>query len=109
MEELFISKFWDAVKEFFDSINWLFMLIFMIITWLVNASLQLKKLEDRTLQSWFVLVIGVGLAILYAYLYDIWDKPGIAGLLYGILAGMVIWKLGISKFEEFIKNKIWKK
>jgi uncharacterized membrane protein len=110
MEELFIVKFWDAVKEFMDSINWLFMLLFMIITWLVNAGANIKKLkDDKTYQAWFVLALGVVLSILYGYLNDITTKEGITGLLFAIIAGMVVWKLGISKFEDWIKSKWTKK
>ena len=118
MEELegfFLSNIWEAVKAFIASVNLMFMLIFMIITWLINAGAshptKAKSLTwiTKVHPALFPLILGFILAVGYAYLNDMRTKAEIAGLLYGVLLGMVIWKIGINKFEAWLNKKLFNK
>ena len=111
MEELFYTKLWEAIKIFADAIDWFFVVIFMLITWLTieGVRMLLKKWQlGKTAITVFVLVLGVILASLYAYVYAINDKEGVADLFYSVLAGMVIYKVGIDRLLDFVKSK-WNK
>lgn len=111
MEDLFLTKIWEAIKIFADSIDWFFVLIFMVITWLtlegVSALFTKWKLNKAAITI-FVLILGFLLASLYSVVYEINDKVGMAELFYSVIAGMVIYKIGVDKLFELIKNKLKK-
>ena len=111
MEELFYTKLWEAVQLFFDGIHWLFVLVFMIITWLV-LEVTAKLLKQKKLDKWVITVavfaLGLILSSLYAYVYDLQNKVDIANLFYSVLMGMVIYKVGIDRLLALIKTR-WNK
>lgn len=110
MEELFYQKIGDAVVQFADSIEWLFVLVFMVFTWLFLEAVYYffnKNKFNKALVTVVVLFIGVALAIGYAYIYEKGSKVDIANLFYSVLTGMVIYKMGVDKLFEALKNK-WK-
>ena len=109
MEELFFTKIWEAVKLFFENIDWLFVLLFMLITWLLLEGITSITKLNKAITTICVLVIGVILASLYAYIYDRGGKLEFANLFYSVLMGMVLYKIGIDKLLEAIKNKLLKK
>jgi len=87
------------------------MVVFMLVTWLINfgsqhpTQAQWLNWITKIPQTLFVLIFGFLLAILYAYLNDLRAKTDISGLLYAIILGMVIYKLGLNKFEAWVKKK----
>lgn len=112
MEELFTQQLWGGVKLFFDNVDWLFMVVFMLSTSLINFGVEhpskfqwLNWLQNTISQTLFVFIWGCLLAAGYSYLEGVKTKPEIAGLIYSILLGMVIWKLGINKIEDYLKSK----
>lgn len=115
MEDLFLGQFMEAVKAFFASVNLVFMLIFMIVTWLLNAGAyhptKAKALTwiTKVHPALFPLILGFLLAVGYAYLNDMRTKTDITGLLYAIILGMVIWKIGINKIEAWLNKKLFNK
>jgi len=115
MEDLFITQILEGFKAFLMSIDWLFMVVFMLVTWLFNAGAKhptkAKPLNfvQKIHPALFPLLLGVIIAIGYAYLRGFKTKDEIASLLYAIIFGMVIWKLGFNKFETWVENKLLKK
>lgn len=115
MEQFFLTQLWEAVKLWFNSIDLVFMVIFMLVTWLINfgsqhpTQLQWLNWIQKIPQTLFVLILGFILAIVYAYLNDMRAKADISSLLYAILLGMVIYKLGFKQFEDWLKAKFWTK
>ena len=57
----------------------------------------------------FPLILGFVLAFGYAYLNNLRSKTEITGLLYAIILGMVLWKIGINKFEAWLNKKLFNK
>ena len=113
MEYFFLQALWEAIKAFIGSVNLIFMIIFMLVTWLLNAgSKNPKKFSSmnwiqKIHPALFPLILGFMLAIIYAYLNDMREKADISGLLYAVLLGMVIWKLGFNKFEAWVNKKLF--
>ena len=109
MEELFFTKVWEAIKVFAESIDWFFLLLFIIITWQILEGIKyaMKKWKlSKAITTSFVFVLGVLLAIGYAYVYGIEGKSEIADLFYSILFGMILYKVGIDKIFSWMKNKL---
>jgi hypothetical protein len=113
MEATFIAQLWSGIEAFFTSINWLFVVIFIIIMWLMNEGTDSKNTFSwldwlqPIPKAWRTFIGGLLLATVFAFFYDIKAKADYAGLLYSVLIGMVIWKLGINSVFEWFKQKVW--
>ena len=106
MEELFIKQVWEAIVLLFGSIDWFFVVVFMALTWLILEAVNLQETKwKKSIVTLFVAVLGVVLASLYAYVYDVAGKADIADLFYSVMMGMIVYKIGIDKLFELIKNK----
>lgn len=113
METTFISQILSGITQFFQSVNWLFVIVFIVVSWLLNEGTEsessfrwlnwLKKIP----KAWRTFMGGLILAVLFAFLYDIRSKIDFASLIYSLLVSMVIWKLGINTFFTWFKSKIW--
>ena len=113
METTFIAQLWAGIETFFASINWLFLVVFVTITWLLNegtdscASFKWLNWLQGIPRKWRTIISGLLMALIFAYLYDLRTKVEIAGLIYSIILGMIIWKLGLDSFFEWFKQRIW--
>ncbi len=113
METTFIAQLWAGITSFFASINWLFVVLFIVVMWLLNEGADSKGTFTwlNWLQSipkaWRTFLGGILLATAFAFFYDLKSKVDYAGLLYSVLLGMIIWKLGINQAFEWFKQRVW--
>ena len=113
MEQTFIQQILQGGQIFLQNINWLFTFIFVILMWLFNEGTDsntsfswldwLRKIP----KGWRTFVGGILLSIPFAWFYNLEAKADYASLLYSILIGMVIWKLGINSVFDWFKRKVW--
>jgi hypothetical protein len=109
IEELFITQVWEAIKELFGSIDWFFVVIFMLLTWLVVEFINPKEGQwKKSIVTLVVAIFGILMASLYAFVYNVSGKSDIADLFYSVMMGMIIYKIGIYKVAEYIKSKFKK-
>lgn len=110
MEATFFQLLIDGLISFFKSVDWKFVGLFVIFTWLINegadSSVSFRWLNWLKVipKGWRVFVTGILLALSYGYIYDIMGKVNYANLFYSILTGMVAWKLGVSYLFEKLKQ-----
>lgn len=113
MEQFFIAQLWEGVKTFFANMDMVFVVVFILVTALINFGAKhpnkVKWLNwTQTYPVLFVFSWGVLMAIVYAFLNDLGTKVEITKLLYSVIFGMVLWKLvGINKLEKWIQTKFW--
>lgn len=113
METTFIEQIWAGVKLFFQNVNWLYVVVFIVIAWLLNEGTEsvsgFKWLNwlQKISKAWRTFLGGLILAIFFAYVYDLNAKVDFASLIYSLLVSMVIWKLGINAFFNWFKSKVW--
>lgn len=113
MEQSFIEALWGGIQIILASVNWVFVPLFIIIMWLFNEGIESES--DYNWLNWIqkiprglrVFLTGIVLALGFSWFYDLQSKSEIASLAYGIMVGMVIWKLGIEKFFEWFKEHVW--
>lgn len=114
MEQTLIQLITDAGTTFLHSVNWLFVAVFTLLTWLLN-----EGADHPTSFKWLnwlqniskpvrALIFGLLLAIPFAWLYDCKTKEDISGLIYAIFIGMAVWKMGIDKVVNWVKEYILK-
>lgn len=113
MEQSFIDQLWAGVQLWFANINWMFVPIFIIVTWLFNEGTDSQKTLkwlnwlQKIGRTWRVLIGGIILGIPYCWIYNLNNKEEIVGVIYAILVGMIMWKMGIDTVFEWIKKKFW--
>ena len=114
MEQEIIQQFLQGAKEVFLDVNWKFVVVIMTLGWLFN-----EGVESETKFKWLnfirklspqvrVLILGVLVSFPFAWLDNLNGKIQYAGLFYGLMAAMVIWKLGVNKIFDWLKISIFK-
>jgi len=113
METTFIAQLWSGITAFFTSINWLFVVVFIVVIWLLNEgtdsqnSFTWLNWLQQIPKGWRTFLGGILLAIIFAFFYDLKAKADFASLIYSVLLGMIVWKLGLNTVFEWFKQKIW--
>lgn len=111
LNSLTISKIWGGVLEFWNNLNWVFIVIFIVISGIFNMYVTA---ENKAISmNWFrkipmaiwVLLIGIFLGISFVFIYDLKTKQEIFGILLSIIFSMGIYKLGIDKFIKWVASK----
>ena len=112
IEKTIVDHFVQAVKDFLGYVDWLFMVVFIVITWLINGAVC-----DKNKFGWLdwmqkiprlLIALGIGLILTVAFYY-LFDYSGIIGIrtmLMSLLLSMVVYKIGIDKFLKWIFGKI---
>ena len=114
MEQTLIQLITEAAIGFLHSVNWIFVVVFTLLTWLLN-----EGTDHPTSFKWLnwlqsvskpvrALVFGLLLAIPFAWLYECKTKEDFTGLIYAIFIGMAVWKLGIDWLIGWVKKNIFK-
>lgn len=112
IEETVFESIINGAMEFLGMINWLFVVVFIIVAWLMNDTA-----EATNGASWFswwakipkvlrTLIAGVLLMGAFVFLFDYRTKPEITEMLFGIVMSMVIYKIGLDKFLRWISQKL---
>lgn len=114
VSESVINHIKDGTLSFIDLINWLFIIVYVVITWLFNdlsaANNTAKWLNwfnkiPKMLRSF---LMGLFIAILFYWVFGYNERLDVFALFCSILMGMVIYKIGIDKIFSYI-SKYWLK
>jgi len=111
LQGLTISKIWGGIVTFWSYLNWVFIVAFIIVSGIFNMYVSAENKAPKL--NWFrkvpmaiwVLCIGVIMACIFIFSYEIVDKADITGLLWSIIFSMGIYKLGIDKLINWIATK----
>lgn len=101
----------DSFKQLVASVNWLFVIVFMLITWLLNDT---SEATNTNYLTWFskipkavrALIIGVVSILVFAWVYNITAKTEIFKLLLSLIMAMAVYKFGIHKAFRFISKRL---
>lgn len=111
LQGLTISKIWGGIVTFWGYLNWVFIVAFIIVSGIFNMYVSA---ENKALKlNWFrkvpmaiwVLCIGVIMACIFIFSYEIVGKADITGLLWSIIFSMGIYKLGIDKLIKWLATR----
>lgn len=114
MEELVVSKLWEGIVEWFSLIDWVFVIVFMFITWIFTDFTKVPKTHSdkiwwvkfvKNLDTYVpltirVFVLGIIVAWFYAVMNDYSTKQEINGLIYGVVAAMILYKVYLNKWMK---------
>ena len=111
IQGLTISKIWGGIVTFWGYLNWVFIVAFIIVSGIFNMYVSAENKAPKL--DWFrkvpmaiwVLCIGVIMACIFIFSYEIVGKADITGLLWSIIFSMGIYKLGIDKLINWIATK----
>lgn len=111
IQGLTIQKIWEGVVTFWGYLNWVFIVAFIIVSGVFNMYVSAENKAPS--MNWFrkvpmaiwVLLIGIVMACIFIFSYEIISKADITGLLWSIIFSMGIYKLGIDKLVKFLAEK----
>jgi len=111
IQGLTLQKIWEGVKIFWGYLNWVFIVAFIVVSGVFNMYVSAENKAPS--MNWFrkvpmsiwVLCIGIIMACIFVFSYDIVGKADITGLLWSIIFSMGIYKLGIDKLIKFLAEK----
>jgi len=111
IQGLTISKIWGGIVTFWSYLNWVFIVAFIIVSGIFNMYVSAENKAPKL--DWFrkvpmaiwVLCIGVIMACIFIFSYEIVGKADITGLLWSIIFSMGIYKLGIDKLIKWLATR----
>lgn len=111
LQGLTISKIWGGIVTFWGYLNWVFIVAFIIVSGIFNMYVSAENKAPKL--DWFrkvpmaiwVLCIGVIMACIFIFSYEIVGKADITGLLWSIIFSMGIYKLGIDKLIKWLATR----
>ena len=111
IQGLTIQKIWEGVVTFWNYLNWVFIVAFIIVSGIFNMYVSAENKAPKL--DWFrkvpmaiwVLCIGVIMACIFIFSYEIVGKADITGLLWSIIFSMGIYKLGIDKLIKWLATR----
>ena len=112
-DALLINNLFDAVKQILSYVNWVFLLIFIVVTWLIN---DVTDAENAALWlTWFskipkvirVLVFGILQILFFAWAFKATDRLELFKLVLSLLFSMVAYKIGINKILKAISTRLF--
>jgi len=112
MENGIFEQIYGGFSEMISYVNWLFVATFIVSTWLINTfTFKIKNKTFILPRSYLIIIWGIVLSLLFYFLFKDDTTLGIAyfrSLFFSIIFSMVVYKLGIDKFFNYIENKIFK-
>lgn len=110
IESFSLSIIFDSLKVLVSSVNWLFVIVFMLVTWLLNDT---SEATNTSTWNWFnktpkairALFIGIIGIILFAYVYQVHSREEIFKLILSLLMAMVIYKFGIDRVLRYLSKR----
>lgn len=102
----------DALLQYMNSLNVIFIITFILVTWLVNTTIDAKNFATKL--NFFqkipkilrVLFLAMILGAIFILLGDYRSKDEIFALFLSVVTSMVIWKIGIDKIFKIIVGKL---
>jgi hypothetical protein len=112
VEAFSIASITDAVKIFVGYINWVYVLVFMLATWLINDTVDASNV--LTWLDWFndvprsirSLIVGILLILLFMWAFKFTGRLEIFKMFLSLLLGMVIYKFGINKIFAWLSARL---
>lgn len=108
-KQSFVDDLMSGLQQFFDFVNWLFVVTFIFIAFLVNVSIEKSKnnpiakwLKKYIGTAWVSFIIGLILAGLFYWGFNYTERLEGIGLFFSILLSMVIYQIGIKKVLQYI-------
>lgn len=111
-ETFTFSAITEAVKIFVMSVNWLYVLSFMLLSWLVNDGTEAQNATtflnflSHISKTTRTLIVGTLLILVFSYFFSYNTRSDVFKMLLSLLLSMVIYKLGINKVFAFISSRI---
>jgi hypothetical protein len=111
VEVFSIASITDAVKIFVSYINWVYVLVFMLATWLINDTADASNVSWL---NWFSkvpkavrsVIIGLLLIVQFMYVFKFTGRLEIFKMILSLLLGMVIFKFGINKIFAWLSARL---
>lgn len=113
LEQSFWQQLWNGFNSFISVINWLYVVCFILICWLVN------DFSDSTNKAkwlgWLsnvpkilrACVIGILLIAIFFYLFDYHGRGDVKAMFFSLIASLTIFKFGIEKFLSIVSKKVF--
>ena len=106
--------FWNAIKAFIAFVNWLFVIVFILLAWLINDTAENKN--GANWFNWFnripkilrSLGIGLLLAAVFYWGFNYHHRQEVMGLMFSIVVTMVIYKIGVDKVLRWVSKTFLK-
>jgi Mn2+/Fe2+ NRAMP family transporter len=111
VQTITLATIGEAFKQFISYINWLFVLIFMLSTWLINDTADATNFGlafnwlNKIPKALRTLIIGFNVLILFAWTFGLHTKIEVFKLVLSLLISMVIYKFGINKIFNWISQR----
>jgi len=110
--ESIITGIKDGSITFLSLINWLYVVIFIVVTWLFNDLIEAKNTGTKL--NWFnkipkmlrSFIVGLVIAFIFYFTYtDENIRLNIFSLFISLISGMVIYKIGINNILAIVSEK----
>lgn len=109
MKELLDGEILLGFKEFLGNIEWVFLFLFVFLTWVLNIFRSPKK----TAVKWYqkipsaikIFAFGLILSFVYMWLLSKTTKADFFEMINTITFGMVAWKFGFNKLAKKLEDK----
>lgn len=101
-----------GLQSFLGMINWLYVIVFIIISWLINDA---TDAENKFMWlSWYgkipkvlrSLVFGILLIGIFYWAFNYTTRIEVINMLFSLLASMILYKFGIDKILRFISERL---
>ena len=111
INESVINGIKKGTFTFISLINWLFIVVFIVITWLFNDTVDAKNTATKL--NWFSKIpkmlrsflMGILIAVIFYWVFGYNTRIDIFALFCSLISGMVLYKIGIDKIFKFISEK----
>jgi len=112
IESFSIASITEAAKLFVSYINWVYVLVFMLATWLINDTADASNVGNWL--AWFSkisrsarsLIVGVLLILLFAWAFNLTGRMEVFKMILSLILAMVIYKFGINKIFAWLSARL---
>jgi len=114
MEETIIQSITSSFGEVLHLINWIFVVVTILLSWLVNELVQKFTMPKwlrwfKNLNAWRALTIGTFILMpLFAYFGRFTVREEYFGLFISLMVSMIIYAIGIKTVIGWVKKMVLK-
>lgn len=112
-EMIAVNNLLEGFKIIFSYINWVFLIIFIVVAWLINDITDAKNIASWLLwlkpipKAIRALIVGILLIILFTWVFKLKTPFEIFKLIISLLFSMVVFKIGIDKVLKAISTRLF--
>jgi hypothetical protein len=114
VDQTIMDKIKAGVMDFLKYVNWLFLVVFIGLSWLINDTA-----EATNVAGWFswwakipkiirTLIAGIVQIGVFYFLFQYNSIAEVRDMVFALFAGMLIYKFGIDKFLRWVSTFIFK-